>query len=463
MTHKPIFQNFQKVILALLFTFSVTSCKKYVDIDVAPNLLEKDQAFTSDASATSALLSIYSYYPTTYCLQYFTYLGGLEADDLQYPGTTAELQQFAQSAVLTTNSTNESYLWTYPYQVIRETNLAIDGISKSTGMSAAVKSQLTAEAKFIRAFMFFNLVNYMGGVPLILDPTELNNAAVPRSTADAVYAQIITDLKDAQSALPATYAGTASLKARVNKWAATALLARVYLYRKDYANAEAQATQVISSGTYSLPALSNVFINTSSETILQFSTYYGYSTVGASYRTSTSTMTIAPPTYTLHNSVMKSFESGDGRKIAWVDSTIYNGVKYYRIYKYKLPTSTVTGGNEYNVVLRLAEQYLIRAEARAQQGNISGAQSDLNLVRARAGLTGTTATTQAALLTAIAAERKVELFGESAHRWFDLKRTGQADAVLGPLKSSWKSTAVLMPVPYNQILLNTSLTQNPGY
>ena len=125
-----------------------------------------------------------------------------------------------------------------------------------------------------------------------------------------------------------------------------------------------------------------------------------------------------------------------------------------------------TAGNEYNVLLRLAEQYLIRAEARAQRDKITGSGSaaeDLNVVRSRAGLLGTTATTKTAMLLAIENERAHELFSELGHRWFDLKRTGRADAVLGPQKATWTSTAVLFPIPASQILYNNKLNQNLGY
>ncbi|HEU4551289.1 MAG TPA: RagB/SusD family nutrient uptake outer membrane protein [Chitinophaga sp.] len=450
-----------KILLWALLVLPAASCKKYLEIDPASNLVTTGDAYTSDASATSAVLSMYSYYPTTYCLQYFTYLGGLASDELQYTGSVAGLQEFAQSAVSATNSYNESYLWTYPYQVIREANLAINGITSSAALSAATRSQLLGEAKFFRAFIYFNLVNYMGGVPLSLDPVELNNAYLSRAAADTVYNQVIADLKDAQSLLPESYAGTASLKARVNKWAATALLARVYLYVKNYPGAEAEAAKVINAGVYALPELSSTFQNTSSETILQVASINGYSPVFGAYRTASSNDNVAPPVYTLSAGMAGAFEAGDNRRSAWVDSTTYNNVKYYRINKYKL--STATTGNEYTVLLRLAEQYLIRAEARAQQANIGGAQSDLDEVRRRAGLGNTTAATRESLLLAVAQERRAELFGEFSHRWFDLKRTGLADAVLGALKPTWKSTAVLMPVPYNQRLQNTNLTQNPGY
>jgi hypothetical protein len=120
------------------------------------------------------------------------------------------------------------------------------------------------------------------------------------------------------------------------------------------------------------------------------------------------------------------------------------------------------------MVFRLAEQYLIRAEARAQQGNVSGSQSDLNAIRTRAGLPNTTANDKASLLTAIQHERQVEMFTEWGHRWFDLKRTGTIDAVMSviaPAKGggAWNSNKALLPLPLGDLQADQNLTQNPGY
>lgn len=112
----------------------------------------------------------------------------------------------------------------------------------------------------------------------------------------------------------------------------------------------------------------------------------------------------------------------------------------------------------------MEEQYLIRAEARAYQVNISGAQEDLNIIRNRAGLSDTSATTQQDLLSAILQERRLELFTEIGHRWFDLKRTGQAGTVLAPLKPAWQERNLLLPIPETELILNPNLQpQNPGY
>jgi len=121
----------------------------------------------------------------------------------------------------------------------------------------------------------------------------------------------------------------------------------------------------------------------------------------------------------------------------------------------------------------VAEQYLIRAEARAQQNNISGAQADVNVIRNRAGLANdTTMTDKATAMAAIENERRHELFCEWGHRWFDLKRwpsltspatQTRADDVLGTLKSTWTSTSILFPIPQPARNNNPNLTQNEGY
>ena len=115
------------------------------------------------------------------------------------------------------------------------------------------------------------------------------------------------------------------------------------------------------------------------------------------------------------------------------------------------------------MALGLGEQYLIRAEARAQQDNVSGAQEDLNIIRNRAGLLKTTSSDKVSILLAIEQERSKELFAEWGHRWFDLKRTRRTNVILGAIKSSWKSTDLVYPIPLVEITNNPFLTQNPGY
>ena len=115
------------------------------------------------------------------------------------------------------------------------------------------------------------------------------------------------------------------------------------------------------------------------------------------------------------------------------------------------------------MVLRLAEQYLIRAEAKARQNNLAGAAEDLNMIRNRAGLANSAAADQESLLLAIAQERRVEPFTENGTRWLDLIRSGKATEVLGALKTNWTANDTLYPIPLNELQKNTHLNQNAGY
>jgi hypothetical protein len=168
------------------------------------------------------------------------------------------------------------------------------------------------------------------------------------------------------------------------------------------------------------------------------------------------------PYYTITNFLLSAFENGDQRMNKWLGKNIVNDLAYYYPYKYKVNAySPIT---EFYIVLRLAEQYLIRAECRAQQDNIDGAKSDLNIIRSRAGLVNTTANNQDSMLLAISHERQVELFCEWGQRWCDLKRSGNANAILGDRKApNWQPTDSVYPIPAYEIQNNPFLVQNAGY
>ena len=249
-------------------------------------------------------------------------------------------------------------------------------------------------------------------------------------------------------------------KVSVNKWAAAALLARIYLYQKDWANSEQQASMVINSGAYTLEAdLDNVFSESSGETIWQ---------LGNDFSNTAEAQTFVPyspsdmPDYVLTPFLISAFEPGDQRLIKWVGSNLIDSIVYYYPYKYK--DNNYNPVTELYIVLRLAEQYLIRAEARAEQDNTDGAIEDLNVIRARAGLSGTAASGKDDILSAIAHERQIELFCEWGHRWCDLKRTGKANEILGTEKApNWQATDTVYPLPAVELKNNPFLVQNPGY
>jgi hypothetical protein len=225
---------------------------------------------------------------------------------------------------------------------------------------------------------------------------------------------------------------------------------------------------VINSGAYQLSVLYSVFLPNSTEAILQFipplnsplNTAEGFAFVPLS--------PTQVPGFILTDDLLNAFELNDARKTAWTKTSTVNGQNYTYPYKYKVALG-VPGASksEYNMVLRLAETYLIRAEARAQQDKIRGpgsAAADVDIIRSRAGLPATTANAKQDMLDAIEKERRLELFTEWGHRWLDLKRSGKANAVLSLLKgSNWQPTDILYPIPQSEILTNPSLTQNPGY
>jgi len=438
-----------------------SSCKKYVDPGTPVNALTVDKVYTDSLSTLGVVLNLYSGGATnavngSNLILNMCQYGAMSADDGYYFNNSS----YDPYRTNTLSGNNGNVIYPFPYQIINVANNAIVGISGSQ-FSATYKNQLLGECKFWRAYAYFVLVNYFGDIPLIVSTDVTVNATKPRAPVDSVYKQVISDLTEAESLLTPAY--PSAERARVNKWAASAMLARVYLYQKNWAAAEAEATAVIGSGTYSLePNPNNVFIKTSNETIWQVISNVSAGITGVTRMGSGWIPPSTVPVFVLYDTLSKTFETGDLRKANWTKSLSYNGTTFYYPYKYKIRTTNVSG-NEYSVMLRLAEQYLIRSEARAMQGNISGAQADINAIRTRAGLPATSAATQADLLAALEKERWTELFTEMSERWFNLKRTGRIDAVLSLTKPQWQSFQALYPIPLSEIAANPKLTQNIGF
>jgi hypothetical protein len=448
-----------------LIIFS-SSCKKFEDVGSPATELTADKVYADSTSILAASLDLYGDYNVNSIqglIVYTNEYGSTSADDAFYPGNNVDFMTNQLSG--SSNSTVPLYYAFYTMML--NDNSILQGLSHTTAISKGLINQLTGEAKFWRAYMYFYLVSYYGDVPLVLNTNALANASLPRTPKAQVYQQIIQDLLDAKSLLTDAYPDGSNI--RVNKEAVSAFLARVYLFEAtpNYSASETEATNVLNSGLYSLDSLSNVFINTSTETIWQVeSDHYSYTGVT---NTGSAFLPVGNSArYVLYQSLSNTFEPGDQRKTNWTQPITYNGIAYYYPYKYKLK-NTSQSGNEYSVMLRLGEVYLNRAEARADQNNIPGAQADLNVIRKRAGLANTTASDQASLLTAIEHERWVELFTENSDRWFTLRRTGTIGTILPVTKSpdipnySWSAYQALYPIPDLQIRANPNLTQNPGY
>lgn len=458
---------YRSIMICMAWHFA--SCKKMIEVPPPTDKLTTSTVFSSDESGQAAIRGIYSD-----IMQSINYIsnGGmsifpaLSADEIMRTSSSSTYDPFANNALSATDFTILSNFWAKGYYHIYQANAILDNIQKSSALSDKVKQQLKGEAKFIRAFMHFYLLNLFGPIPLVTTADYRINASIKRSDSAGVYKQIIDDLQDAQSLLSSKY--PTGEKVRVNKWAAEALLARVYLYTGQWSLAEVAASEIIDSGNYQLAALTQVFLPNSSEAILQFmppvsspiNTAEGFAFVPFS--------PLMTPGFILTNDLLLAFEPDDNRKTAWTKTTTVNNQTYVYPYKYKIALGTPgVSKAEYNMVLRLAEQYLIRAEARAQQGKVTGsnsAETDLNSIRMRAGLPLVAGLSQSETFDAIEKEKRNEFFTEWGHRWFDLKRWGKASSVLSVKKgSTWQPTDILYPIPHSEILSNPSLTQNPGY
>lgn len=447
---------------ALVLTFS--SCKKFIEIPPPPNEVVTATVFSDSTAASSAMTGLYSQMMSSnlfFANGGVTVFAALSADELTRAVPNPLFDVFTANEIPSNNGPLQNNLWRAAYAYIYHCNAIIEGANQSSALSTSFKQRLTAEARFNRAFCYFYLINLFGDVPLVTATDYTVNASMPRTSTVTIYQTIDADLAFAKQYLPAAFPDNA----QPTSGAATAMLARSKLYQKDWATAEANATVVISSGLYSLPAdLNEVFNTTSSETIWQlvpvlpsFNTAEGNAFIPAS--------PTSRPTYVLTPTQLNVFDSSDERKTAWTKTVVLNSEPYTFPFKYKQRVRLVAGAppTEYNIVLRLAEQYFIRAEARAKQGKMNEAVTDLNAIRSRAGLPDTVVTDEPSLLLSIEKERQRELFAEGGHRWLDLKRTNRADAALASLKPTWQPTDVLYPIPFGEIQANPALTQNSGY
>lgn len=473
---KLLKQHKNKLMVFGFLLVTLSSCKKYLEIPMPVDQLTTETAFKSRSGIDAVVNGMYNGFSASAIRDVyikFTYYMSDEGVIEPIPGS--EIGQIISASIVPANT--QLILWSWFYRPIYRANEIIEklpGVPASI-LPDSVKKRYIAAAKYVRAASHLTLVSSWGDVPLITATSVTENINKPRTPAAQVYEAIVKDLQDAAADLSASSAVTDS-RYLLNKYQAQALLARVYLYLGRWAEAEAAATDVINNSSYQLvTGVNNVFKRGSRESILSL----GSSGTGSLFdnRVVLGWLTLpftSAQTTTSHcaipASIMSTFEPGDQRAVSgnWVINLF--GKQFANKYLHnQLATTTAIAANPQDYVFqRLAEVYLIRAEARAQQGNITGAGSaatDLNAIRTRAGLPNTTASTQPQMLSAIELERLHELFYEG-HRWYDLKRTGRLDAVLGavPYKAAnYRPHYNLWPIAQSELITSPNLTQNPGY
>ncbi|MCX2837469.1 RagB/SusD family nutrient uptake outer membrane protein [Salinimicrobium sp. MT39] len=454
----------------VLLLLILISCEDFIEVEVPNNQLIQEVVFDSDDTAQSAMIGIYNQlFLAEFANGHFssvTVLSGLSGDIIENHKNYPSRIQFEDHQLEPSNPEN-LYIWSSAYNVVYMTNSMLEGLLESKNLSPALKQQLEGEARFIRAFSYFYLANLYGDVPLLLTTDYNENRLASRDPVADVYLQIIEDLEISRELLSTDYRD--GERTQVNTTAATALLARVHLYLENWEQAEALSTMIIETTMQYelLNDLDEVFLANSREAILQI-TPLG----GGGYMTQTNegfNFIIDPVIYfmaafKLNNEFPEAFDKNDKRLLNWIG--FHEGENAFFPYKYKIFTSNSFPITEYSMVLRLAEQYLIRAEARAKMGNLVGSIEDLDVIRDRAGLPLLAETdpgiNQENLLDLIFEERRKELFAEWGHRWFDLKRSGRAEEVFGP-EETWQSADLLYPIPEEERMKNPNLSQNPGY
>ncbi|WAC42248.1 RagB/SusD family nutrient uptake outer membrane protein [Pedobacter sp. SL55] len=454
-----------KLMITCCIAIVATACKDYVAVPPPKNLAELSRIFETDQTAMSAAAGVYAQMVAsslTFCNGGITVYAGLSSDELQNVNASVTVDAFRNNTLLADNATILATFWNNPYKNIFHINAVIEGIENSTSLSAAIAGQLMAEMRYARALHYFYMVNLFGDVPLIENTNYETNRIIPRENATKIITAVIADLLKAKEQWP--YANNITPnKNRPGIDAIHALLARVYLYQGNWQQAYNYAGLVIDSNRYQLEAPNTVFLSSAKETIFSLMKPNANTAEGASFNPSSATVR---PSYVLSSFLLNEFEANDKRRIEWTKTNVVSGQSYVYPYKYRVRTGTAVTENY--IVQRLAELYLIRAEASAQLNDLEGAIKDLDKIRSRAGITlQATLNPNIAkpdLIEKVYKERQLELFCEWGTRWLDLKRTGKADAVLGLVKQPhWQPYAKLYPIPLSEIRKNVFLTQNDGY
>ncbi|MEA1784844.1 RagB/SusD family nutrient uptake outer membrane protein [Arenibacter sp. GZD96] len=441
------------ILFVFLFAVIQFGCEDFLDVEPRESVSD-ESTIVDNTSSETAIRGVYSalgsagYYGIS-----FQSIGYFSGDNIQWTGSQSQVQEFINHRVNPENSTIAA-AWVSIYETINRANNVIQKVPlvNDESFSQADRNRIIGEAYFIRALAYFDLARTFGGVPIITQPTisPTDNSGIGRNTLAETYAQVLSDLETAEPLLPQT-----TDRFRATQKTVWGLKSRFYLYQENWALAEDFATRLIDDNDYELVAPYNAFFADDVRGTVEsvFEIFYNGTTEVNNHRAQWQPQTRGGTRQWAPNdsivALLNNPDIGGNRNtiIAQDNQGRWYGDLYYRV-----PAS------DPSYVIRIAEIYLIRAEARAQQGKLNEALTDLNAVRARAGLPNSSAISQVDILLAIENERRVE-FLQEPHRWFDLVRTGRAPEVLNLSDAN----RFIMPIPIDQILADDSLVQNPGY
>ncbi|KAA0992309.1 RagB/SusD family nutrient uptake outer membrane protein [Dyadobacter aurulentus] len=470
------------LILTVMLMLSV-SCEDNLKEEPL-SFLEESNSFNSPADATSALNAVYDRLKGIYGMTMID-LADLNSDECEVREDNGGGNEIHKNLFNSGTRLFDTF-YTNSYTLIDRANRVIANVP-GIAMDTKLRDQIVGEAKFLRALAYFNLVQAFGDIPLVtVVSNDVVNVEMPRDPVEKVYQQIVADLLDAEKVLPAKYT-LATETGRATVGAAKSVLAKVYLTRKDWANAAAKAKEVIDAATYSLvPDYRDVFLpekENGPEHI--FSVQYScvLPTYGSGMAESFAIyfsypINLTGGSYQVIPAHVASYQPGDYRKTVTVieEKTIANGTVVKsrtgpHMDKYWDPLACGAGRARNNfIVMRYADVLLMYAEALNEAGTATAeAYAAINQIRARARNGGAATVlpdlknlTQAQFRESVYQERSWELCFEGHRRW-DLLRTGRYIPQMQKIGVTAEERHLLYPIPVQEIDVNPALEQNPGY
>ena len=473
-------KNLKLGISTLLMLLLLAGCKKEFLEKSPPDALTEVGFYNSAERAQLGVNAIYVSLQSAWSINLYRIYDVPSGEVLLSNTVPLEYNNFTYFPAL--NQIHDT--WRGLYEGVYRSNLAIANIP-GINMAEALKSQYVGEAKFLRALFYFDLVNIFGAVPLITQPLPDTDASlIARTPVADVYKVIIADLLAAEAGLPVSHSG-ANL-GRVTKGAAQALLGKVYLYNKDYANAEKYFLLVINSGKYGLmdnfQEVWHRSFENNKESIfeVQFADIGGSGSNGrnGSYLPAVNGATGSG---LATKRAFDAFDPTDPRRAMSIfrpgDSFAPNvstalatfsavwSATGYAVKKGMWPIMYVNSNGINYPIIRYADVLLMYAEAANELNKLTEARAAVNQIRARPSvnmpaITAANTGTKAAMFNAINKERQVELMFEFI-RFNDLRRWGLALQELGPI--GYQAKHALFPIPQLELDINPKLTQNQGW
>lgn len=451
----------KRAITILLFAgLILTSCNDLLEPKPI-DLLTDDVVLNEAKDVPNVEIGLYSAFRPI--IPSLVIAGDCTSDMLVHNGTFSQFRELGNKQI-TSSNTSVTALWGSIYNTIYIANFILERLPDVPGVPTATRDRVLGTAHFLRGYAYFVALTTYGGVPLVTTTSIETNRNIARSSESEVQDFILDDFQEALQLVPSD----PNSAAFVGEYVVLAALAKYYLYKQDWANAESFATQVINSSLYTLePSFEDLVLQDFTDEAIFEVGYTLADDPGTSGTIGLNNLFVGRREIIPSNTAvvaLASVESGDRFSSIVFDPNLLGGSDNgWSVAKY----GTADQDNNNVVVTRLGEIYLIRAEARAQQNKINGtggAQGDINMLRARANAPTIGSVTQSQMLQLLEAERLYELAYEG-HRWYDLVRTDRAKVVMPAFNANWKDTYELWPIPQREILNNPALSgnQNPGY